>query len=125
MLAFKIKINGIEKYIVGFEDWTTLGVDITAIKQNEHFPEDHINMTSRCSAEQIEPGKIEWARWQDHTLNVGDEISIEIIETQEATHPKKRYRSDSKVQENPYTEDEIVEFETETYQRLKAKFESK
>lgn len=39
------------------------------------------------------------------------------------TPPKKRYHSDSNVQENPFTEDEIREIRYQDYLALNAEFE--
>jgi hypothetical protein len=48
---------------------------------------------------------------------------IEVIETDAPDPPVRRYRSDREVQESPYSDEEIEQFEREELRRLKAKFE--
>jgi hypothetical protein len=48
---------------------------------------------------------------------------INIVETDQPDPPVRRYRSDRKVQESPFSDEEIEQMEREDYERLKAKFE--
>ncbi len=62
-------------------------------------------------------------RWPRLDLEVGSVVTIEVIESEEPTPPKKRYRSDAEVQENSFTDDEIREMRYQDYLALKAEFE--
>lgn len=63
-------------------------------------------------------------RWPKFELKVGSVVTIEVVETTDPTPPKKRYRSDAAVQENPFTEHEMREMRYQEYLALKAEFES-
>ena len=62
-------------------------------------------------------------RWSKRQLTIGSKITIEITETDAPDEPERRYRSDREVQESPYSDEEIEQFEREEWLRLKAKFE--
>ncbi len=48
-------------------------------------------------------------RWPELDLSVGDKVQIEVVETTDIDQPKKRFRSDHEVQEDPFTEEEAKE----------------
>jgi predicted RNA-binding protein len=58
-------------------------------------------------------------------LELGDKIEIEIGDIQKIDLPKKRYRSDKEVQENPFTDEEWRELRYKDYLDLKKEFEGK
>lgn len=62
-------------------------------------------------------------RWAEPELQIGDVISVEIIETIEATPPVELYRSDHEAQENPFTEKEQREMQYQDYLELKKEFQ--
>jgi hypothetical protein len=62
-------------------------------------------------------------RWTNAPLSIGSRISINVVETASVDPPKNRYRSDAKIQENPFTEEEILEMRYRNYLQLKAEFE--
>ena len=57
-------------------------------------------------------------------LAVGDKVEIEVVETIEIDQPKKRFRSDHEVQEDPFTEEEAREMRYQDYLELKKEFEN-
>jgi hypothetical protein len=71
------------------------------------------------------PGELKHARWGRHEINIGDELTFKIVETDHVDPPIKIYRSDAKIQEDPFTEEELEQFDREEYERLKNKYEPK
>ena len=56
-------------------------------------------------------------------LSVGDKVQVEVVETIDIDKPKKRFRSDNEVQEDPFTEEEAREMRYQDYLELKKEFE--
>lgn len=51
-------------------------------------------------------------------------MEVEVIETDDITEPRKRFRSDHQVQEDPFTEEEAREMRYQDYLELKKEFEN-
>jgi hypothetical protein len=62
-------------------------------------------------------------RWKDQTLDIGDRLEIEILDTNEIDPPTKRFRSDHEIQESPFTEEEARDLRYQDYIELKKEFE--
>ena len=73
--------------------------------------------------EQTIPGEHHALRWRWKNLNIGDKVSIEIIDSPVVDEPDRKYRSDATVQESPLTDEERLEFQRHEYERLKKIFE--
>lgn len=58
-------------------------------------------------------------RWKEENLQIGDKVEIEDARTEEITEAVKIFRSNSDVQENPFTEDEMKEMRCQDYLELK------
>lgn len=123
MLAFEIMINGEKVLAAGVEDWDLIHADIMARRAKEAIESDEYELSVGGLPQQIEDGKLEHIRWGRTELKLGDQITIRLIETDAADPPIRRYRSDRQVQEEPFTEEEILEMQKETYIELKKKFE--
>jgi hypothetical protein len=122
MLAYRIDVNGEQRLLVGVDDWDTLHVSLLAVREGVTGPlEFHLNVGGGVRS--TEEGKLEHVRWKAPEVRLGDTISITIVDVDEADLPAKRYRSDKTVQENPFTEDEIEQYERQDYARLRKKFE--
>jgi hypothetical protein len=122
MLAYRIVVNGEQRLLVGFDDWDTLNVTLLAIREGTNGALEfqfHVGGGVRC----CEEGKLEHVRWKAPEVTLGDTVSIAIVEVDEADLPARHYRSDKTVQENPFTADEIEQFEKQDYERLRKKFE--
>ncbi len=124
MLAFKIIVNGELRFIAGVEDWDSIHTVIMALRESSDDDTDIIDLKVGGLAEEQEPGKIESVRWPNTNLSIGDEVTISIVETNTVDKPLKRYRSDSTIQESPFTEEEMYELQKQDYLRLKEKFKN-
>lgn len=123
MLALVICINGEQLLVAGEETCELLTADVFAMRQSDaDDSEYHVGVSGL--PEQREEGKSEHIRWKRLPFNIGDEISLRLTDVSTADKPIRRYRSDSKVQENPYTDEEIRERQWQSYLWLKKKFES-
>ena len=124
MFAFKISINGNTPRVCGFEDWNILHAIINAKRADGgYIDRDQYDISVGGLALRNATDTNEHVRFGEIELSLGDEISIMLIDTENVEQPKKRYRSDAQVQENPFTDEEIHAFEKADYERLKAKFE--
>ncbi len=123
MLAFEINVN--KEYIgkCGFEDWVVLNAILTALKPKDAPDEENISFSVGGLAEVNSENTGQHVRLIQRDLQIGDIVEIKVVETDHVIDPIKRYRSDSQIQENPFTEEEILQMEREDYVRLKAKFE--
>lgn len=125
MIAFQVTINGVPFGTCGFDDWAILNSIITASRAKHPDESDDLFIQVGGLAEAAEVGRNDHVRFIRQDLKVDDEIRIRIVESDKVTSPLKRYRSDSNVQEQPFTEAEILEFEKADYERLKMKFAPK
>jgi len=123
MLAFEINVN--KEYIgnCGFEDWVVLNAILTALKPKDAPDEENVSFNVGGLADVNSENTGQYVRLIQRDLQIGDIIEIKIVESGQVIDPIKRYRSDSKIQENPFTEEEILQMEREDYERLRAKFE--
>ena len=125
MLAFEISIDGVRLARAGFADWSVLSAHVTAIQEGSGRPdrkgelEFSVGGLSKSNAD----GAQYHVLWPKRQLTIGSKISIELVETDEPDEPQRRYRSDREVQESPYSDEEIEQFEREEWLRLKAKFD--
>jgi hypothetical protein len=129
MLAFKVEIDGKKFVIAGFEDWSILALHVNASRgdpkalfesarpDNSHFSVGGLSMPDS-------DGISYHVRWENKDLIVGSQIVVTIIETDSPDSPLKRYRSDSKKQETPFTEEELREMRRQDYLDLKKEFEA-
>ena len=124
MIAFEVSINGVKLLTAGAEEWDLLTSDVMAKRARELQENDEFEINVRCLLQQVDQDKLEHMRWARRKLQIGDEILIRLIDTVSVDAPLKRFRSDSKVQEQPFTDDEIYEMQKETYLELKRKFEN-
>lgn len=122
MLAFQITINGDAIGTFGFDDWVFLSSIITANRARRSGDTDELLFDIAGTAETVEPRKRESVRLLHKELKIGDEVLFSLVNSDEVSPPLKRYRSDATVQEDPFTEAEILEFEKTEFERLKKKF---
>ncbi len=123
MLAFEVSLNGKKTVLAGFEDWEILHAILTAQRAGEKISNDEMDISVSGLAQSRVVGQLEHERWGRLSLSVGDEVTIRLVEVSRADTPKKRYRSDKSVQENPFTDEEMYEYQKKDYQRLKKIFE--
>src|SRR4029453_7073538 len=62
-------------------------------------------------------------RWPRRQLQVGSTVTVRIVNVEKCDPPTKRYRSDSVIQECPYTDEEMREFRRKDYLELKKESE--
>ena len=124
MIALKVLINGKDQFVTGIEDWDSLHAVIMALRGDADDSDHTFDLKIGGLAQQVEPGKLEHVRWPSVTLGIGDEVSITIVETETIDKPIKRYRSDKSVQEDPFTEEELLELQKKDYLRLKKLFKN-
>jgi hypothetical protein len=62
-------------------------------------------------------------RWACPSIHEGTRIEIEIVDSENCVPPTRLYRSDYKVQEPPFTEEEMRDMRYQSYLELKKEFE--
>jgi hypothetical protein len=123
MLAFKISINGKVTFVIGQEDMAVLHATVTAVKHGALGAETDIDLAPGGLSRELDDGYGQHFHWGRHDLRVGDSVTVEIVDTTDVDAPLKRYRSDIKKQENPFTEEELKRARHARYLRLKSEFE--
>jgi hypothetical protein len=125
MIAFKIIVNGKQVVIAGQDDWSVLAMHVSATRdKGESSSTDYVRYSVGGLSQQNSEGISQHFRWPEIDLAVGDRVEVEVIETTEIDQPKKRYRSDHQVQEDPFTEEEAREMRYQDYLELKKEFEN-
>ncbi len=126
MLAFEIEIDGKKCVTAGVENWTLLSLHLTALR-NEKASSSEVEGID-CQVQGFTPRDVEnpirHFRWSRLPLKMGSVFTLKIIDTTSVDAPIKFYRSDNKVQENPFTEEEMREMRYKHYLELKKEFES-
>ncbi len=124
MIAFKVSINGKKKFLAGIDDWDSLHAVIMALRADTEEDDHIINLKIGGVLQNVEPGKLENARWPHLDLKIGDEVSITIKEVDIADKPSERNQSDSPVLENSIIDEELYELQKQDYLRLKELFKN-
>ena len=124
-LSLLVEIDGERFVVAGSDDWSVLDVIVTAVRANakRRSPEDSIEVAVGGVCEQIVPGEHHAMRWGNRTLRLGSKICVTVVSTAQRDDPIRRYRSDSSVQESPYTDEEWKEMRYRDYVALRSEFE--
>jgi hypothetical protein len=126
MLAFKVEVDGKELAVAGVEDWAVLSFHLNATRTDaSERPFGHVRTGVGGLSLPDENSVSHHFRWKDRDLNIGSRIVVTVIETDTPHAPVKRYRSDSAVQEDPFTEEEAREMRLQDYLELKKEFGDK
>ena len=125
MLAFELFVDDRRICLAGMEDWAVMSVILTGVRRRQEDPDDagRLDISAGGLSETDADGAAYHQRWEKVDLAVGSRVVINLVETDEPDPPIRRYRSDRKVQESPFTDEEIEAMEREDYARLKARFE--
>ena len=124
MIALKIRVNGDILYVIGQEDVSILNSNLVVSRDNsERDVEDYIHLNAGGLSQDTDKGYPEHFRYKSQTLQVGDVVEMEIVDTEKVDAPVKRFRSDHDVQENPFTDEEWREMRYNDYLELKEEFE--
>jgi hypothetical protein len=123
MLAFEIEIDGERNLLAGTDDWDLLSFHLDATREDARRPDLEVTVSMGGLTQEDENGIRHHVRWGRRELQVGAKVVLTVVDTERPDPPIRRYRSDREVQEDPYTDEEIAEFERADYLRLKAKFE--
>jgi hypothetical protein len=125
MIAFKISVNGKEVVIAGQEDWSVLAMHVSATRDKNESPSDgYVRYSVGGLSKPNSDGISQHFRWPEIDLSVGDKVEVEVVDTTDIDQPKKRFRSDHEVQEDPFTEEEAREMRYQDYLELKKEFEN-
>ena len=124
MIALKVQLNGEILHVAGQEDFSVLFTNIVATQQNpDRNADDYVRLGTSGLSRETDEGYSQHFRWAGVELEIGDVVEIEIIDTDMIDAPQKRYRSDDKVQESPFTGEEEREMRYQDFLRLKEEFE--
>ncbi len=98
MIAYKISINGAHIVTAGQEDWAILSAHITSSRVNSEEPGTlrDINcrvggITENTELSSNDPNASEHFRYPIIELNIGDSITVEIVDVADVDSPEKRY----------------------------------
>jgi hypothetical protein len=125
MIGFRVSINGGPSIVASQSDWAVLSAIVTAIRNDDASDTNgQIRVSLGGLSSRSHCGFAEHFRWPESSVQVGDVVEIEIIETENPNEPAKRYRSDREIEESPFTETELRELRYKEYLELKAEFET-
>jgi hypothetical protein len=126
MIAFKVEIDGEEFMLAGAEDWNVLSFHINATRSNAaELPFGNLRTGVGGLSLPDANSVSHHFRWKDKDLSIGSRVVVTVVETDTPQPPVKRYRSDSTVQEDPFTEEEAREMRLQDYLELKKEFGAK
>ena len=124
MIAFKVSINGKEKFTTGIEDWDSLHAVIMALRADSDDDNHTISLKIGGLAQNAEPDKLGSVRWPHLDIEIGDEVSITLVEVDKADEPLRRFQSDKPMLENSLIDEELFELQKQDYLRLKEHFKN-
>ena len=122
MIAFNVEIDGTHVVCTGVEDWSILALHVNAARKEANgrdYIDFNVGGLTLPDAEQVQ----HHFRWPNKPLAVGSVVTVKVVEIDHADEPAKRYRSDAKVQESPFTDKELRQMRYEDYLSLKAEFD--
>ena len=125
MIAFDVHIDGARAMLAGAEDWSILTVHVTASRKEpgSNGCDDYID----CAVHGLTIPNAEKVRhhfrWPIESLKVGSVVTVRVVEVASVDVPAKRYRSDTEIQESPFTDEEQREMRYQDYLALKAEFD--
>jgi acyl-homoserine lactone acylase PvdQ len=124
-LSLLVEIDGERFTIAGSDNWGVLNVMVTAVRANAALERagDEIEVVVGGTCEQTVPGEHYHMRWSRRHLTVGSKLSITVLKCSDPDKPIKRYRSDSTVQESPFTDAEMKDMKYREYLALREEFE--
>lgn len=127
MIALQIDVDGKRYVTAGVDDWSLLNaiVNLSRAEPRSKVRDGYMEVTIGAYTTPNADGVRHHVRWPDSPLKVGSVVTISIIETETPDPPRKRYRSDSEVQENSFTDEEWQEMKYRDYLELKEEFEGK
>jgi hypothetical protein len=88
MIAIEIYLNGKKLCTAGIAEWAGLHCHVDAMNDNgvQEFAYSVGALLKR------ETGELMHARWGRHQINIGDELTFKIVETDDVDSPIKIYR---------------------------------
>jgi len=120
VLAFKIELDSEHVALAGFEDWSVLGMHVSAGRSRINPEEIELSVGGLSRADTS--GVAFHFRWPGRRLQVGSTVTVSVVDTEHPDPPAKRYRSDKEVQESPFTDAEWKEMRRQDYLELKKEF---
>jgi hypothetical protein len=127
MIAIQVDIDGVRYAVIGAEDWSLLHAEVIAMfaEPDSKVRDGYIEFNAHGMTVPNSQDIRHHLRWTRHPLSVGSVVTMKVVDTDKVNPPKNRYRSDAKVQENPFTDEEMREMRRKDYLSLKAEFEGK
>ena len=127
MLAFDVEIDGKHIVTAGADDWSVLGLHVSARRGIPDAPAESARVDDRDFSvgglsQPDDEGISYHFRWGRLPLSIGSRVVVTLVDTDSPDPPVKRYRSDREVQEDPFTAEEIRGMRLQTYLELKREF---
>ena len=98
MIAYKISVNGTHIVTAGQEDWAILSAHITSSRVNPEEPGTlrYVKfrvggITENAELASSDENASEHFRYPLIELNVGDSVTVEIVDVADVDSPEKRY----------------------------------
>ena len=123
MIAYRIVVNGAVLATIGQPDMSILSATVVSSSGNSPLGQsDDIRLDLGGLSHEVSEGYPEHFRWKTRSLDIGDTVEIHVVDVDEVDTPAKRFRSDNRVQENPFTDDEMRAMRYADYLELRKEF---
>jgi hypothetical protein len=86
MLAFEVSVNGHGMIVAGVEDWSILTTHVTALREKNgvRMRRDEIELHTGGMTLPETDGYSRHFRWDRYALQVGDIVSLKVVNTDTA-----------------------------------------
>jgi hypothetical protein len=122
MKAFRVVVDGKAMGDLGVADFSNASVIVGFGRASGAVPVDY-HLQVGGLTQSGENGVSRHYRWGCPRIQEGARIEIEIVDSENCVPPTRVYRSDYKVQEPAFTEEEMRDMRYERYLELKMEFE--
>jgi hypothetical protein len=122
MKAFRVVVDGKAIGDLGVADFSVASVIVDFGRPSMAETIDyHLRVGGLTQPD--ENGICRHYRWACPSIQEGTRIEIEIVDSESCVPPTRLYRSDHKVQESPFTEEEVRNLRYQDYLSLKKEFD--
>ena len=123
MKAFRIVVDGKVMGDLGVPDFSNAHVIVDFGRaDNAELIDYHLRVGGLTRPDK--DGVCRSYRWACPGIQEGARVEIEIVDSEKCVPPTRLYRSDHKVQESPFTEEEMRNLRYQDYLTLKKEFEA-
>ena len=98
MIVFKVSLNGKRVCTAGVRNFGVVSAIVTWVRRRPEKSRDGKSIEEELTADigGLDSDANEHLKWLARRLNVGDRITVEVVDADRVDKPKRRYRDDPK-----------------------------